>query len=141
MPHDKINLYPHFAVDHFPEFTIRHGALVRYSMQGEEHAHSLRKRDRKTRSNHKWAGCAGRRDKDGNKTVVEHGAGTHEAQLRLDAIRMHVNLALPQRQSAWRRAREAHLKAQIAAQHEREVADAVEDAHPRAQPAPQLPVV
>lgn len=103
VPHDRVGLYPHFATDHLADMVRRIGSQSRLSMQGEEHAHSLRNRDRKGRASHKMEGAATRKNKDGTKGTTK--VGKHETQLRTEVVRQVATFQVATREPYWRRSK------------------------------------
>ena len=68
---ERMPIYVHVAEAHLPAMTMKVGSLSRFSMQGEEHLHSVRKRDKKTRSSNRKVGTHGRRKHDGTHSLIQ----------------------------------------------------------------------
>jgi transcriptional antiterminator Rof (Rho-off) len=83
----SVPFYIHVAEVHVPRMTMSVGWIGRFQMQGEEHLHSQRKKDRKTRTNHRLVGSVLQTKKDGTKAIVKKGK--HYSQLKLEAIRRY----------------------------------------------------
>ena len=97
----RVPLYVHVAEVHIPRMMVPVGSVSRFAMQGEEHLHSQRKRDRKTRASHKKVGSKGRRKKDGTYTTVTRGK--HETQIGIEAIRRTIRKQMPLRPKSYKK--------------------------------------
>ena len=92
---ERMPIYVHIAECHLPAMTMAVGSLTRFSMQGEEHLHSVRKRDRKTRSSMKPVGSKGALKKDGTHAIIKRG---HlESQIKREKVRAWAKKQIPQR--------------------------------------------
>ena len=92
---ERMPIYVHIAECHLPAMTMAVGSLTRFSMQGEEHLHSVRKRDKKTQSSMKPVGSKGALKKDGTHAIVKRG---HiESQIKREKVRAWAKKQIPQR--------------------------------------------
>lgn len=103
IPTDRVPLYVHMCVDHAPDMIRKVGSLSRWSMQGEEHLHSLRKKDR------------GRRCSFAKEGTKRRGGGLvrrsmYMTQVAVEFIRAKCGMNAPEREMPWVRRKAARLK-------------------------------